>query len=172
MRALGRAALLVVLWLLAWGDLSLANLVSGAAVAAAVLVAFPPRRPAGRRVRLRARGVLRLVAYVAAQLVVSNVLMTWQILRRTPDVRPGVLAHRLREPSEEAVTVMTGIIALSPGTMTADVDVASTTIYVHFFRLSDVPAARAALERLERLVMGAIATPPAAATIRPSEEAP
>jgi multicomponent Na+:H+ antiporter subunit E len=172
MRGLGRAGLLVVLWLLAWGDLSLANLVSGAAVAAAVLIAFPPRRPAGRRVRFRARGAAALAAYVVSQLVVSNVLMTWQILRRRPDVRPGVLAHRLRHPSEEAVTVMTSIIALSPGTMTADVDAASTTIYVHFFRLHDVPAARAALDRLERLVMGAIATTPAAPSVQPAEEAP
>jgi multicomponent Na+:H+ antiporter subunit E len=172
MRALGRAGLLVVLWLLAWGDLSLANVVSGAAVAAAVLVAFPPRRPAGRRVRIRARGVPPLVAYVVSQLVVSNVLMTWQILRRRPDVRPGVLAHRLRHPSEETVTVMTSIIALSPGTMTADVDAASTTIYVHFFRLHDVPTARAALERLERLVTGAIAPPPEIEPVRSLEEAP
>jgi multicomponent Na+:H+ antiporter subunit E len=96
------------------------------------------------------------------QLVSSNVLMTRQILRRHPDVRPGVIAHQLRDPSAEAVTVMTSIIALSPGTMTVDVD--PTTIYVHFFRLLDVAAARQQLVRLEHLVAGAITavavTPP------------
>ena len=54
---------------------------------------------------------------------------------------------------------MTSIIALSPGMMTVDVDPQSTTIYVHFFRLRDVDAARRGLERLERLVFAAIASP-------------
>ena len=51
---------------------------------------------------------------------------------------------------------MTSVIALSPGTMTVDVDRESTTIYVHFFRLRDLAAARASLARLERLVVDAI----------------
>jgi multisubunit Na+/H+ antiporter MnhE subunit len=51
---------------------------------------------------------------------------------------------------------MTSIIALSPGTMTVDVDRGSTTIYVHFLFLDDVAAARASLEQLEQLVSRAI----------------
>jgi hypothetical protein len=35
--------LLVALWLLAWGEITLANVVSGAAVDAALLVEFPAR---------------------------------------------------------------------------------------------------------------------------------
>jgi multicomponent Na+:H+ antiporter subunit E len=170
MRVLWRIALLVVLWLLAWGDLSVANVLSGVAVAVVTLVAFPPDAPTGRRVRLRPVGVVRLAGYVLAQLFVSNVLMTRQLLSRRPDVRPGVLAHRLAQPSEEVVTLMTSIIALSPGTMVADVDPASTTVYVHFFRIRDVAAARAALERLERHVTDAISVGPAGPTLPTPEE--
>ena len=161
MRLLVRIALLVALWLLAWGEFTLANLVSGVVVASAVAVAFPLGRRGRVRVRLRfgLAGVVRLAAYMASQLLVSNVLMARQILSRRPDASPGVIAHRLRRPSEEAVTVMTSIIALSPGMMTVDVDPQSTTIYVHFFRLRDVDAARRGLERLERLVFAAIASP-------------
>lgn len=161
MRLVVRVSLLVVLWLLAWGEFSLANVVSGVVAASAVAVAFPLGRQERARVRLRLSlaGVIRLSAYVVSQLVISNVLMTRQILRRDPQAEPGVIAHRLRRPSEEVVTVMTSIIALSPGTMTVDVDEASTTIYVHFFRLRDVDGARRALDRLERLVVAAIARP-------------
>ena len=66
-------------------------------------------------------------------------------VREAVEVDEGVLAHRLRAPSEELVTLMTSIIALSPGTMTADVDPDSTTIYVHFLLLRDLDAARASL---------------------------
>ena len=156
MRSAGRVALLVVVWLLAWGDISLANLVSGVAVAAALLVAFPLGSLSHGRTRLEPAGVARLALHVVAQLVTSNLLMMREIVRRRSDATPGVVAHRLRRPSEEAVTVMTSVIALSPGTMTADVDRESTTIYVHFFRLDDVAAAHASLAHLEQLVVDAV----------------
>lgn len=156
MRIAGRLALLVTLWLLAWGQISVANLVSGFGVAAALLVAFPAvARPGTPGVALNPAGVARLVGYVSVQLVTSNVVMAREILRRHPDIRPGVLAHRLGTPSEEIVMLMTSVIALSPGTMTVDVDPASTTIYVHFLLLRDVASARASLDRLERIASGA-----------------
>ena len=159
MRITGRLALLVTLWLLAWGQITLANVMSGTAVAVALLVAFPLRSRQGG-LRLSAAGIGRLGIYVATQLVISNILMTRQILSRRVDVKPGVLAHRLQQPSEEVVTLMTSIIALSPGTMTVDVDRISSIIYVHFFPLRDVAAARASLDRLERLAVGAIGATP------------
>ena len=157
MRAV-RVTLLVAVWLLAWGEMSLANVVSGVAVAVVLLAAFPPTGRASGRVRFHAVGVLRLGAYVAWQLLASNLVMTREILRRRARTAPGVLAHHLAVPSEEVVTLMTSIIALSPGTMTVDVELDSSTVYVHFFRLDDVAAARRGLDRLERLVVGAIGT--------------
>jgi multicomponent Na+:H+ antiporter subunit E len=148
--------LLVGIWLLAWGEVSFANLAGGLVVAVALLAAFPPQSRTAGEVRFHLLGAARLVAYVVRQLVLSNLVMAREILRRTPRALPGVLAHRLERPSDEVVTVMTSIIALSPGTMTVDVDDDSSTVYVHFFLLSDVDAARAGLRRLERLVVGAI----------------
>jgi multicomponent Na+:H+ antiporter subunit E len=156
MRQTGPGALLVVLWLLAWGDITIANLISGVVVAVAILVAFPSRKRSDNHVELRAVGGARLVGYIVAQLVRSNVIIAWEILRPRPTVRPGVLAHRLQTPSEEVVTVMTSVIALSPGTMTVDVDRDSTTVYVHFLLLRDVATARASLTHLEELVVAAI----------------
>jgi len=150
-----RVTLLVALWLLAWGDFTIANVLSGIAVAAVLLIAFPLREPNHPR-HPSAVGIVRLVGYVAVQLVASNIVMAREVLRRTPRTQPGVLAHRLQEPSETIVTLMTTIIALSPGTMTVDVDDASTTLYVHFFRLDDIEGARASLRTLERLVAGAL----------------
>ena len=170
MRTFGRMTLLVALWLLAWGDLRLANILSGIVVAGALLLAFPPPARASEQLLIRPVGALRLIVYVLSQLVTSNVVMARQILRRRPDVRQGVIAHRLRHASEVVVTIMTSIVALSPGTMTVDVDADSTTIYVHFFRLHDIPAARRQLDRLEQLIVGAIRTGPLAPPVTPTEE--
>jgi multicomponent Na+:H+ antiporter subunit E len=152
----GRVAMLVILWLLAWGEVSVPNVMSGVAAATVLLVAFPPRRRDAGDVRLSLLGIARLVAYVAGQLVRSNIVMTRQILR-PPTPRPGVLAHHLERPTDEVITVVSSIIALSPGTMVVDVAPDSSTIYVHFFHLDDPDEARRSIARLERLAIGAIA---------------
>lgn len=156
MRLAGRGALLVGLWLLAWGEISPANVVSGIAVAAVLLVAFPPSASTGTRVRPHMRGIVRLALYVGGQLVVSNVGMAAQIIGGAPHSRAAVLRHQLAVPSEQIVTVMTSIISLSPGTMTVDVDDTASTIYVHFFDLPDVELGRTYLRHLEQLVTRAI----------------
>jgi multicomponent Na+:H+ antiporter subunit E len=166
----GRIALLVFVWLLAWGEISVANLLSGAAVAAALLVAFPPERRTGHRARPRVRGLARLAGWVAVQLVVSNVQMTREVLRRRSLAHPGVVVHHLTQPSDYVVTLMTSVICLSPGTMTVDVDADSSTIAVHFYDLRDVTEARSMLQRLERLAVAAIGPHRRAPDLNPAEE--
>ena len=167
MTNLAAGALLVTLWLLAWGEFSLANVLSGIVVAAGLLAAFPTTRVSRRNLHPSLSGIARLGLYIVAQLVISNVVVTREILRRRTRLVPGVLAHRLVCPSDEVVTIMTSIISLSPGTMTADIDPDGTTLYVHFLLLRDIDAARAGLARLEALVVAALgvrnAAPPAQA---------
>ena len=168
MRLAGRIALLVALWLLAWGDITLANLLSGLAVAGALLVAFPLAPSKGTTARFHPLGFAQLAAWVAVQLVVSNIVMTREILRRRPKAHPGVVAHRLTWPSEQTVTLMTSVIALSPGTMVVDVSRDASTIYVHFLKLHDPDAAHASMRRLESLVERAVSHP--RSLPQPSEE--
>ena len=169
MRHVARAALLVVLWLLAWGEFSLANALSGVVVAAGLLAAFPVARAARPDLHPQVGAIARLAWYVVSQLVQSNLVMTREILRRQPDLSPGVLAHRLAYPSDVVITIMTSIISLSPGTMTADIDPDGATLYVHFLLLRDIDGARAGLAELERRVAAAVGAPRPSA---PREPAP
>jgi multicomponent Na+:H+ antiporter subunit E len=156
MRRLVFATLLVTLWILAWGELTVANLLSGVIVTLGVLLVFPARSRGADHLHYDAVGIVRLGAYVVVQLVTSNIEMTRQILRRRAR-RSGVLAHRLQRPSDEIITVMSSIIALSPGTMTVDVERDSSVVYVHFFDLRDIARARRGLAQLEQRVIDAIA---------------
>jgi multicomponent Na+:H+ antiporter subunit E len=155
-RLRARVAMLVVLWLLAWGEASVANVASGVFVAAALLIAFPPRRHARSRLRLRPLGIIRLVLYVVRQLVASNLLVAREILSRRSRVRTGVLAYRARHPSDEVLALKANVIALSPGTMTVETTRDPAVIYVHFLLLDDVDEARRGLARLEDVVAGAL----------------
>ncbi|HWJ64342.1 MAG TPA: Na+/H+ antiporter subunit E [Acidimicrobiales bacterium] len=160
MRRVAWTAALVVLWLLAWGDVSVANVVSGIVVSSAVLVFFPLGPPGD--LRFHPVGAARLVGYVAVQLVVSNVAMVRQIVRPRPAFAPGVIAHHLQQPSEGVLTAMTSVISLSPGTMTVDTTPDASTIYVHFLVLDDIEVARQGLRHLEELVVHALGGPPPA----------
>ena len=127
-----------------------ANVVSGIALIVVLLLAFPPtRRPWSPRARAPDRAA-RLVGYVLAQLVVSNVLVAREIVSRRSRVRTGVVGYRVQQPSDLTLTLMSNILALAPGTMPVDVTLDPPMLYVHFLLLSDVEDARRTIGRLER----------------------
>jgi multicomponent Na+:H+ antiporter subunit E len=146
--------LLVTLWLLAWGEASVANVVSGVTVAVALLVAFPPRR--GSSVRVSPFGVLRLTGYLLVQLVVSNVLVAREILSRRSRVRTGVIAYAVPNGSDVLLALVANVIALTPGTMTVEATREPPVLYVHFLLLDDVAGARTAIAKLEALCRRAV----------------
>lgn len=148
--------LLVGLWLLAWGHVSVANVVSGAVLAAVVLLVFSPRRRGAAKTRLRFGPALRLAGHVAVQLVRSNLLVTREILARGSRVRTGVIAHPMANGSDQVTSLVVNIIALSPGTMVVDVTEDPTVIYVHCLLLDDVDAARRSIDALEQRVAAAV----------------
>lgn len=159
-RMAARVAALLALWLLAWGEVSLANILSGLVVAVALLVAFPARQQSPHS-SIRVLGMLKLAGYVLVQLVPTNVLVTREVLARRSRIRSGVLAYRLQHPSDAVLSLVANVVALTPGTMTVEATREPPTIYVHFLLLDDVEQAREGIARLERLAVGALGrTPP------------
>lgn len=149
---MSRAVLLVAIWLLAWGELTPVNVATGLVMAAVLLTAFPPGEgeiPTLRRVR--PLPMLRLMAYIVAQLVVSNLVVAAQILRRQPGLKPAVIEYPMRQTSDLVVTSITSIIALSPGTMTVNVESDPPTLHVHYLSLDDPQEAARMLRKLEAL---------------------
>lgn len=162
MSAVVRVVLLLALWLLAWGDVSLANIVSGVVLAVVLLVAFPARRPAATKARVSPVGVAKLILYVLGQLIVSNVLVAREVLSPRSRIRSGVLAYPVQHPSDEVLSLVANVLALTPGTMTVEATRDPAVLYVHFLLLGDLDAARRTIGRLERLAVAALggAAPP------------
>jgi multicomponent Na+:H+ antiporter subunit E len=153
---IGIASSLVVLWLLLWGDLSVANVLSGIAIATLLLAAFPgDRRADAERYVIRPIAALRLTAYFLVQLVSSNILLVREVLSRRSRVHTAVVACQLETSSSRLTTVIMDLIALTPGTMTVEMSRDPTILYVHVLRLDDVEKVRASVSRLESLVVAA-----------------
>lgn len=152
-----QGAWLTVMWLLLWGDLSLANVLSGAAVAAAVVVGFRVGPPADDRLVLRPLATLRLAGWFAVALVRSNLAVARQVVTPTPrgGIRTAIVACPLSTRSRRLTTVIANAITLTPGTMTVEVRGDPATLFVHVMSFDSVPATRRSVSDLEARVVRA-----------------
>ena len=94
MRALPRLVFLVAIWVLAWGQNLVANILTGILLAIVVLAVFPPEIT-GPRLRVNPVALLRLVAYVSWDLIKSNLLVAREVLSRRSRIHTGVIVHEL-----------------------------------------------------------------------------
>jgi multicomponent Na+:H+ antiporter subunit E len=150
-----KAIALLVIWMALWGEVSVANLVSGVVLVGLLAVLFPGTQGYGHR--LRPLGALRLVRAVLWSLMVSTWRVALAVLRPTPDrVRAEVVSVPLITRSPLVAAVVANSITLTPGTMTVDVDLTELTIQVHVLGRVDHEEFRRSIVALEQLVIGAV----------------
>jgi multicomponent Na+:H+ antiporter subunit E len=144
---------LLALWILLWGDLSVGNVVSGVAVAVAVLAVsrLPRAADSDQRMRIRPLSLAWFFVYVLFKLVESNLYLAWEILTPTNKITNGVIAVPLRTSSPSAMMVVANVITLTPGTMTIEVAGDPPVLYVNVLHLHDVERVRRDLLHLEEL---------------------
>lgn len=148
---------LVVVWVLAWGELTVANVLSGSAVAVVLLVVAPdtwPERPEGR---VRPIAVLRFVGYTILKAFESNLVIARGIITRDPRLHTGVVRVPLPDCADELVTLVANVMALTPGLMTIEVDREPIVLYVHVFNVVDIETSRRDINRLTELAFAAFA---------------
>lgn len=154
MSLVARVVWLVVVWVALWGDVSVANVLSGTALAVFLLIVFPVR--GGRRGFVpRPLATARLIAYFLRTLVASNVALTRAVLSREDRLCTGVVEVRMICDSDGLLTILNHLIALTPGTTVIEVERDPARVYVHVLQLTDIDSARAAVQQLELLVIEA-----------------
>lgn len=143
MSAVGFGAFLLVVWLLLWGSVTMANVASGLVVAAIVLFVLPATRFPIRRPTVRVVPALRFVGRVTWGLFRANAVVAREILSRESSINTGIVAVPLPYCSAGLLTLVANVLSLAPGTMAIEVtqDPASV-VYVHVLHLEDVEAVR------------------------------
>lgn len=156
MRSFGYVLGLAVIWVLLWGSASPANVLSGLAVGGALVLIVPGLRPRGPgRYRVRPLGVARLVGYMLAVTVRSNVELTREVLSRTASLRTAIVGVPLPGCSDEILTLISNLVAISPGTMPIELRQDPNVLYVHVLHLRDVEGFRRDILHLTDLVVRA-----------------
>ena len=141
-----------ILWVLLWGTLSVANVLTGVLVAVGVLVLArqPARhRDPGGTARVRPLATLWFAVFVLYKLVEANIILAWEIITPRNTINTGVIAVPLRTESELAMLVVSTVITLTPGTVTIDVKGSPPVLYVNVLHLHDLDKVRADMLDLE-----------------------
>ena len=126
----------LVVWLGLHSSLAPLHLVSG--VLLAVLMPMLLSRALDDPVRIgRPRVALRLAAVVLWDIVVANLAVARRVLGPLGRLQPGFIEVPLDLAHPDAVALLASIIAITPGTVVADVDDARTRILVHVLDLDD-----------------------------------
>lgn len=161
----GLAVLLVTIWVLAWGSLTWANVLSGVVVAASLLAAVPDVRRASHPPTVRPLPAARLAVRMLRDVAVSTLQLAREVLTRGSGVATGVVRVPLAGCSDEMVTILASLVALTPGTMPIEVEQGPTVMYVHVLHLDAPERVRRAIWSLRDQVVHAFGTPEAIAEV-------
>jgi multicomponent Na+:H+ antiporter subunit E len=152
---MGRVGALIVTWIALWGELSVANLLSGVVVAFLIMFLFPSITDAHHRVHLV--GAVKFVARLLRDLVTSSWTVVVTVLRPTPErLATKVVAVQLATTSALIASLVANSLTLTPGTMTVGIDEETFTLKVHILGEIDevefIQQVRALEQRLSRAV--------------------
>jgi len=144
---------LALIWVLAWGTPTPANVLGGLAVAAVLLAVSPDSWVQLRRARPRLRpvAIARFAGFVLVEVIRANVVLTREVVSRESGITTGVVAVPLPECSDGLLTLVTNVLAVTPGTMPLEVTRHPTVVYVHVLLLGDAEQVRRDVQHLAAL---------------------
>lgn len=145
----------VVLWVLLWGEITIANVAGGLAVTGVVAILLPDTVLWRNRSPIRPFAVVRLLARIAIDITKANFVVAYQVLspRETPFT--GIIGVPMHGAPDTLLTFVAGVLALSPGILPIDVASDPGTVYAHILRGEDLEATRAQIGRLAELTIRA-----------------
>ncbi|MFY2763238.1 Na+/H+ antiporter subunit E [Arenimonas sp. MALMAid1274] len=129
-------ATIIVFWMLMWDGIDPAHL--ALAVVLGITIPLFATRLDREFARIGSlRGVPRLLAHLAWDIVVSNIEVARRVLGRERDIHPGFLWYPLDLQNIHGIAALTSIITLTPGTLTASLSEDRKYLLIHVFNLGD-----------------------------------
>lgn len=149
---------LAALWVLLWGDLSVANVLAGLLLGSVLVWSFRLPKVA-RGARVNPWYCLRLLVWFLGDLIVSAVNVAWLAVRVGRPPVNAVLAVTLRTHADLTMTVVALTLSAAPGNLVIEVRRSTGTLYMHVLGIGDPSAierVRQGVLDLEKRVIKAI----------------
>ncbi|GIJ26651.1 Na+/H+ antiporter subunit E [Micromonospora qiuiae] len=166
---------LTSVWVLLWGTLSWANVISGLVVAIILLAVFPlpPVTFAGR---IHPLPMLHFWLRFLQDLVIASIQIAWLALR--PPGKPpfsAIIAVPLRVNTDLNLTLTAEALTLVPGSLILEADRTTGTLFVHVINLrsrEEVEEFRREVYALEARIVAALGSPDELRRIRENPPSP
>jgi multicomponent Na+:H+ antiporter subunit E len=145
-------------WTALQGSPTLANLLGGFVVSAAILWFLRPGRAGAPLIRWRLIPGLRLLCCFVLELVASNLALVREVLSSRPLLHRAILEVPLEPDTDAEIVTLANLVTLTPGTLSLHVSRDRRRLYVHSLLASEArePTVRASVKRFERLVKEAL----------------
>ncbi len=153
-------AMLTLMWVLLWGDLSWGNVVAGLTLSVIIAFFVPMPRGPRRRLVIRPIALLRLAVVFAKDVVVAATQIAWTILRGKKP-REAIIRVQTRAHSDGFLAATAGFTALVPGSIVVDAHRMTGMLYIHLFDIESREAlddAHARVLEQEERILRALAT--------------
>lgn len=151
---------LTLVWVLLWGDLSIANVLAAIALAVIITRLMPmPRVEFQGRVHLPS--LLFLLYRFVVDLVIASAQVSLQALSPWRETRGAVLAVRLRSHSDLYLTLTAEICSLVPGSIVVEAHRITGVLYIHVLDVElsgGIEAAREHVLDTEARILRALAS--------------
>jgi multicomponent Na+:H+ antiporter subunit E len=140
------AGFMAIVWVALTGDVSLGNVVFAVLLGMAVTHLARPLGTPPVFARFRPFAALRFGVFVAAEIFVANLRVAAAVLGPRRLISPAVVAVPLDLTRDDEITLLAGIINLTPGTLSLDVSPDRRTLLVHSMFTDSPDALRASIK--------------------------
>lgn len=147
---------LVLAWCALWGSVSVANVLSGFAVA---LIALTVGVGGSGRGTVRVVPLARFVWLVAVDLVVSTATVVREVLTPTDHTEEGIIAVAIPPGCQHHLLLLYAAITVTPGTAVVAGESDGTVLYLHVLHADRRDDVTAHVHRLAHLAIDAFPDP-------------
>jgi multicomponent Na+:H+ antiporter subunit E len=121
---------LILVWILLWGTVSTANILSGLVIALLITLLLPlPAVPVEGK--LHPLSLLRLIVTVFYYLALSSVQVAWLAVKPGPPPLSAVLRAHVAVKSDLVLALAVNIFNLIPGSIVLEIDQTRRMLYMH-----------------------------------------
>ena len=138
---------LTVVYLALAGEVTFLSAVAGFVIGALILTMVGYAEGRGGYPR-RVWGLIRFACYFVYILVKANLQVAREIVTPGFTMKPRILRYPVDGLTPVEITTLASAITLTPGTLSADINEAGTTLYIHAMYAEDRAAAIAELDEL------------------------
>jgi len=157
MRRLPIILWLVAVWVALWGELTVANVLSGTLVAVAVSRTVPTSEGPLSRIRLGA--LVRFEVHFLRKLIEATLVVAWETVTPRNRLVEGIVRVPITGSTPFVAFIVANSVSLTPGTVTLAVEDDRSAIYVHVLHLRDIEAVRREVQQLEALAVAVFGGP-------------